>query len=666
MSTRNGGSPPVDDDRTSGSSKDWNRVSRSSCVETANAGKVGRSSWPRIFRKAGFDAKLVAQLISAARRNGTTIHEELSSTGRINEERFYRALASHLGLAYCDSINHEQLVIRDEDLIPALTSPLGPKFVLHRSLDENNELLVSPRYFDLAAMRHFMTKYPSISSRIRIVSPRNLRAALLRRAQPFLGKRATSKLFDHHPHLSARIVANASQGFGLGLFAALLAISLVFYPSCAIALLHCLFSLGFLFCILLRLGAAMHARPPKMDSNVLHNPGDLPVYSVLVPLYKEADVIPDLLIALGRIIWPRSKLEIKLLLEEDDQETKQALELHDLRPNVEILTVPNLGPRTKPKALTYAMPILSGKFVVVYDAEDVPHPAQLLEAWRMFQSSDDNLACLQAPLHIKNSNSNMLTRLFAFEYAALFRGLLLYLARKNLHFPLGGTSNHFRVSALTRVCDWDPFNVTEDADLAVRLSRFGYRMQMISNPTMEDAPENLMVWIKQRTRWFKGWMQTFLVHWRDPMRTIREMRLYPFVIFQILLFGMIVSSLSYALIIVVIISIFYKFANIGHISDFDLILLFVDFSNIVLGLSAFLFLGWKTLSSDERVGFWKVALATPAYWFAMSIAAWRAGWQLYHQPFLWEKTPHRRSSKSVRSKVKTASCQHRASQKPCR
>ncbi len=621
------------------------QTNRISAPESSVNGN-GDTSWNRVLQLAGFDAQAIATLARAARKHGTGFHDELAAAGKVHEDRFYRALATVLGVQYCEFLDPEKLVIRDQDLMTAIADPSGPKIALYRTADASNHVLASPALFDFSTMQDYLKRYPAIAGRFKIVAPHTLRKALLEKARVPLVDRATSALFERYPHYSARIVANAPQGFGLGLFAAIIITGLFLYPAYIIGILHSLFSICFLSCVLLRLLAAMGTKPPVVTQEFPDIPDKLPVYSVLVALYKEADVVPDLLAALDRIVWPRSKLEIKLVLEEDDLETRQVLEAQDLRSNIEILTVPNLGPRTKPKALSYAIPVISGDYVAVYDAEDTPHPGQLLEAWKTFQDHDDTLACVQAPLRIRNGSKNLLTKLFAFEYSALFNGLLPSLAKRNLFFPLGGTSNHFRVSTLRQVCDWDPFNVTEDADLAMRLARFGYRMSVITCPTLEDAPDSLKVWICQRTRWFKGWMQTLLVHGRNPFASLRDMRALSYIVSQILLFGIIVSSISYIIIIAVLFTIFYKIFYIETISSFESILLFVDSSNVLLGFSAFLLLGWRTLRREERKGFWKVVLATPFYWFVMSIASWRAAWQLYWQPFLWEKTPHRKSDSS--------------------
>ena len=183
--------------------------------------------------------------------------------------------------------------------------------------------------------------------------------------------------------------------------------------------------------------------------------------------------------------------------------------------------MPDLQPRTKPKALNYALPLARGEYVVIYDAEDRPEPGHLRQALRAFRAGPSNLAAVQARLNLYNTNlyntkENWLTRQFTIEYCALFDGLLPALDRLRLPIPLGGTSNHFRASALRWLMAWDPFNVTEDADLGIRLARYGYRCRMLGSTTYEEAPARPMSWLKQRTRWLKGYMQTWRVHMNHP------------------------------------------------------------------------------------------------------------------------------------------------------
>lgn len=207
-------------------------------------------------------------------------------------------------------------------------------------------------------------------------------------------------------------------------------------------------------------------------------------------------------------------------------------------------------PRTKPKALTYALSGARGAFVVVYDAEDRPHPQQLREAYTAFRNEPDEVACLQAPLIISNASSSWLSACFALEYSGLFRCMLPVLSTHGLPLPLGGTSNHFRTAVLRRAGAWDPYNVTEDADLGLRLHRLGYRCGVIRRQTLEDAPTSLPVWLNQRTRWYKGWLQSWLVMTRAPFTTARDMGWFAYMVFQLLIGGMLLSSLAHPLLFV--------------------------------------------------------------------------------------------------------------------
>jgi cellulose synthase/poly-beta-1,6-N-acetylglucosamine synthase-like glycosyltransferase len=415
--------------------------------------------------------------------------------------------------------------------------------------------------------------------------------------------------------------------------------------------MHFFFSFFFLACVGLRFAALLSAGPQRVLKAPAVPPADLPVYSVLVALYREAEVAPELVAALEKIDWPTSKLEIKLVCEADDHATIGAIRALALPRNMELVEVPVFGPRTKPKALAYALPLTSGEFVALYDAEDHPHPKQILRAWQKFQQAPPEVACVQAPLEVANRGAGMVARMFAFEYAALFRGMLPWLSARRLLLPLGGTSNHFRRTALEEVGGWDPYNVTEDADLGMRLARFGYRTETIACPTYESGPDTFATWLPQRTRWFKGWMQTWLEHMRDPVLLMRELGLGSFLIGQILFAGMVLSALAHPFLLVTGLVLVIDLALARPTGTWKSVLLTIDVVNVACGYMSFLLLGWQTLKLREKLGFWKVVLFTPVYWMMMSIAAWRAVWQLWRKPHLWEKTPHRPLRRAASAKA---------------
>jgi cellulose synthase/poly-beta-1,6-N-acetylglucosamine synthase-like glycosyltransferase len=541
-------------------------------------------------------------------------------------------------------------MVRQRDFHILLGRAEGPLVVKMEQSDGPAVFLLAPASFDIGAAAHWARSRRQLAERVRIAAPRSLRKAVIERASDALDRRAVSMLSERFPIHSSRTIGCGWQNRLLGATLVGLPAAAYLVPLAAGLFIHAFFSVSFLACVGLRLVAAMTATPPRIAPLRRFSPSQMPVYSVLVPLYREAEIIPDLLVALGRIVWPRGKLEIKLVCEADDRETLEALRVHRLQPFVEIVEVPAGLPRTKPKALAYALPMTAGEFVVLYDAEDRPHPLQLVEAWQRFRAENDEmLACLQAPLVILNGDRGMLPRMFAFEYAALFRGLLPWLSRHRTIVPLGGTSNHFRRSALEAVGGWDPFNVTEDADLGARLARFGYRVSTISRPTYEDAPETLANWLGQRTRWFKGWLETWLVHMRQPVRLSRELGAASFLLAQILFVGMVMSSLAYP---VFLASFFYISAELASIHSIGMarsVILVIDIANICLGYVTFLVLGRRTLLPHERPTFWITVLLTPFYWCLLSLAAWRSLWKLYREPHFWEKTHHPRRDHAARA-----------------
>ena len=288
-------------------------------------------------------------------------------------------------------------------------------------------------------------------------------------------------------------------------------------------LVSCLISIVICVGIITRLIATVGGCMPTREEAPWLSDDELPRYTILVPLYKEAEVVSRLLDALERINYPHAKLDIKLLIEADDHETRHAIERLAPGPVFEIVIAPAGHPRTKPRALNIGLACARGELLAVYDAEDDPDPMQLRRAAATFAQAPGSVACLQCPLAVDNPRDSWLAGLFALDYAALFDVLDPGLARLRLPILLGGTSNHFRVQTLRRMHGWDAWNVTEDADMGARLARMGLSVATLEAPTYEEAPARLAAWLAQRRRWMKGWMQTLIVHLREPARLVREL-----------------------------------------------------------------------------------------------------------------------------------------------
>jgi hypothetical protein len=357
--------------------------------------------------------------------------------------------------------------------------------------------------------------------------------------------------------------------------------------------------------------------------------GPLPVYTILVPLYREANVVPDLAAALRALDYPHDLLDIKLIVEEDDGETVAAAELAARDGPFEIVRVPNVGPRTKPKACNYAMHFARGAFTVIFDAEDRPEPDQLRKAVAVFHRAPPNTACLQARLAFYNAEECWLSRLFALDYMLWFEVLLPGLDRLGVPMPLGGTSNHFRTEALRLLKGWDAFNVTEDADLGIRIAQHGMRVAMLDSTTFEEAPTLLGVWFRQRTRWLKGYMQTWLVHTRAPMGLARQAGWKGFLAFHFFIGGSVATALSNPVLWVVFAASLFQphqdgLALSGLLGGNAMVVMLAALVPLKRGLR-------------DALPF---ALTVTVYWGLVSFAAWRGLGQLFTRPFHWEKTAH--------------------------
>jgi cellulose synthase/poly-beta-1,6-N-acetylglucosamine synthase-like glycosyltransferase len=367
----------------------------------------------------------------------------------------------------------------------------------------------------------------------------------------------------------------------------------------------------------------------------------LPIYTVLVPLYREASVLPTLVAGLARLDYPPTKLDVKLLLEEDDRETLDAVASMHLPAYVHPVVVPAAKPRGKPKACNYGLIHARGEYVVIYDAEDVPDPDQLKKAVLGFRKIPEDVVCLQAKLSYYNADQNLLTRWFAIEYSVWFDLFLPGLDASGAPVPLGGTSNHFRVPYLLEVGAWDPYNVTEDADLGVRLYRRGWRTAVIESTTYEEATSEVYNWVRQRSRWVKGYVQTYLVHMRHPVELCKSMGFKGFLSFNLVVggtfFGLLMNPILWCL------TALWYGSHAHFIRDlFPAPVFYLGALSLVIGNTAFIYLN---VAGCLRPGMYdkvKYALLSPLYWALMSLAAWKGFIQLWSNPFYWEKTVHGR------------------------
>lgn len=367
---------------------------------------------------------------------------------------------------------------------------------------------------------------------------------------------------------------------------------------------------------------------------------ELPIYTVLLPVYDEPSIIDNLLNGVCRIDYPRERLELLLLVEEDDEATQQALRSAELR-DIRLVIVPHSLPKTKPKACNYGMslPGLRGEYLTIYDAEDIPEPLQLRRAVVAFRAAPADVGCLQAQLAYFNENQNLLTRWFAMEYAQWFGVILPAIERARCVVPLGGTSNHIPARLWREVGGWDEFNVTEDADLGARLATHGYRTQILDSVTLEEANSDVVNWVRQRSRWYKGYLQTMLVHLRHPLQFRRKVGTkaalrfinmtggIPATAVINLLFGLLLISWTSGRPTVVTL----LFPPIAYYACLVLFLVGTPFA---------IYMSFVLVQAAGKPQLWWAALLSPLYWLLQSLAAVKAVYQLVFRPFHWEKTVH--------------------------
>ncbi|MGV0851642.1 glycosyltransferase [Mycolicibacterium phlei] len=366
---------------------------------------------------------------------------------------------------------------------------------------------------------------------------------------------------------------------------------------------------------------------------------ELPSYTILVPAYNEPEVVDDLIGAMARLEYPRDKLQILLLLEADDEVTIRAARRCKESDAITILLVPPAEPRTKPKACNYGLRFATGDIVTIYDAEDLPEPLQLRRVVGAFAQLGDEVACVQAKLVYHNGRQNLLTAWFTAEYGLWFGYLLPGMMRTGAPIPLGGTSNHLRRSVLDRIGAWDPFNVTEDADLGLRIAASGLRTAVLDSSTLEEANSDPINWVRQRSRWYKGYLQTWLVHIRRPVALLRTIGFRSFLRFNLVLAGTpIVAVLNLWFWLITILWFLGQPATIGAL--FPWYIYFPALAALVLGNFATLYMNVIALREDDRPDLLLPALSVPLFWLMMSVAAAKGTYQLVRNPSYWEKTFH--------------------------
>lgn len=462
--------------------------------------------------------------------------------------------------------------------------------------------------------------------------------------QPFC-RIAIYNLLWNDPDRSAVLSFTSSQIIVMAVFVLLYLIFFSFSPILAIVTFIMLISFGYLISILFKFLLTLVGSRYEIGETITLeeiqalDEKDLPVYTVLLPVYKEPRVIDRLVESISKLDYPRFKLDVKLLLEEDDFETINAIRELDFPAVFEPLVVPYGEPKTKPKACDYGLIFARGEYLTIYDAEDVPDADQLKKVVAFFKKLPEDFICIQCALNYYNADENLLTRMFTLEYSYWFDYMLPGLDRLGLPIPLGGTSNHFRKAKLEELAGWDPFNVTEDADLGLRAYAKGYKVAVLTSTTYEEANKAIRNWIRQRSRWVKGYIQTYLVHMRHPIELIRKIGLKGFLGFQLFISGTSFVFLMNPILWFIFIFWLLTKSEVLRIFFPDWVM-YISIFNLLFGNGIVIYMNMMSVFRRKLYSLLPFALLNPFYWILHSIASYKALWQLITNPFYWEKTEH--------------------------
>lgn len=556
--------------------------------------------------------------------------------GAIRERAFVVALAEYLGVEVADELPQPEATTRAEEAM-AFRSNIACR------IDGSRIRVIAPSgaLAVILMCQHRDRKLPPLI----LTTRQALLDRLIEADGKRIAKRAAFSLPEKHSARTPTVEVgkSASRDWKTWLIIAASIVSClvlaILFPLQAAILPPLLLAPVFILAGLAALTATFESGTPPLAAPPVET-ARLPRYSILVPLFRESNMVEALAARLSALIYPHDRIEAFILVEADDAETLAALRETTLPSWCLVLIVPDGSPRTKPRALNAALPFCSGELLVVFDAEDAPEPDQLLRAAALFQASPGHVACLQARLAISNARDSFLTRRFAIEYAALFDCVKAGMGRAGWPVPLGGSSNHFRTAILRQVGGWDAWNVTEDADLGLRLARFGWSVGDLRSTTWEEAPNTLSAWMNQRTRWMKGWLQTFAVHARSPDQLLSSLGFFRVMTITSTAVAVLLGAILYPFILI---AIGFRFADPVPLGAGTPLLTIADSMLVLALVVAVLVEGIPSLIAlRRRQALFLVPwiLLAPITHLLVSLAIWRAMIDLVRRPYHWHKTTH--------------------------
>ncbi|MBT9247434.1 glycosyltransferase [Gemmobacter fulvus] len=573
----------------------------------------------------------MVQALTLHRQRRGRLADILLSRGMISETALYRAMAQHWGADLADV----QACPPDPRLIDALGAAtcLRESLLPWRRLGDVTVIATAhPEDFARNQPRLHAT-FGKIA--LAVLPANRIEAAILLARGPQLDHAAQRRVAAAE---SCRDWGGQTQGLWARCGVILLASWAVLAPFSLLCAATFWAMLTLLLATLLKTAAIFAAlRRPPPEGPPVHIQR-LPIVSVMVALYREGTIAPRLVQRLGLLDYPRELLDILLVVEEEDSLTRAALQRACLPPWMRVVVVPDGRLKTKPRALNYALDACRGSIIGVYDAEDAPEPDQIRRVVDRFHHRGAEVACLQGVLDFYNPHTNWLSRCFTMEYATWFRIILPGLERLGLAIPLGGTTLFFRRAALEQLGGWDAFNVTEDADLGMRLARHGFRTELIATTTFEEANCRVLPWVRQRSRWLKGYMMTYAVHMRQPALLLRQLGWWKFIGFQVFF----LTTLSQFLLAPLLWTFWAVPLGLPHpLVDSLPPLLYDSIATIFLFTEVMLLavtLVSLRMTPNRIHPLWAPVLHL--YFPLGSLASYKAAWELVTKPFWWDKTSH--------------------------
>lgn len=611
----------------------------------------------RLIEQGRLDSAARDAALETCRASHTRLPEVLSAIHGIPGHAWAKTLAavSDLPLANLREMPPDRGLVRGEDR----DFYLRHLFIPWRRQPDGVIVLAAQDPWDPAIRRFLSERMPGCVTEWAVTGKFDVIWAVQRLFDTEMSEEARESLFARNPGLSAKTTVSEGQRLAFLAFAVVLGLGLSFATMTTLvtlsALVTALYTALFLFRGILTVVGSGRRTDISVSPAELRqlNDEDLPVFTVLVPMYHEAEVLPILVASIRKLDYPRAKLDVKLVLEAGDSETIEAAKALGAEDFFEIIRVPESHPKTKPKACNYALRFARGTYTVIFDAEDIPEADQLRKVVALFNASGSEVACVQARLNYFNRDDNFLTRMFTLEYSHWFDYLLPGLHKLNIPIPLGGTSNHFRTDVLRELGAWDPYNVTEDADLGVRLTQEGYRVAVVNSTTFEEANGVWRSWINQRSRWIKGYMQTWLVHMRHPLTLYRRLGPVGFIGFQMFIgfppFTALINPLLWGAFLVALL--------IGptHVAAlYPGPVLVLALFDLLIGNSMYIYFNIVAVTKRRWYGLIPWGMLAPVYWALHSVAAYKALIQLISNPHYWEKTTHGTSARTRETLVSLA------------